>query len=87
MLEPVLGRWVTAYRQEVGAQLASYGLRADDLLDPDADKVQTPEQISSHRSLLVSAYMSERGKQGAIANEVLPDDAMLYYLDHALAYT
>jgi hypothetical protein len=41
MFEPMMDRWAKAYQKEVGAELAKYGLRVDDLLDPDADQVLT----------------------------------------------
>lgn len=40
MFEPFLERWSKAYQAEVGAELRKYGLRVDDLLDPDAHPVR-----------------------------------------------
>ena len=35
MFEPMMDRWAKAYQAEVGGELRKYGLRVDDLLDPD----------------------------------------------------
>lgn len=35
MFEPFLERWSKSYQAEVGGELRKYGLRVDDLLDPD----------------------------------------------------
>jgi len=40
MFEPFVERWSKAYQAEVGAELRKYGLRVDDLLDPDAHPVR-----------------------------------------------
>lgn len=41
MFEPFLERWSKAYQAEVGAELKKYGLRVDDLLDPDWHPVRS----------------------------------------------
>lgn len=35
-----MDRWAKAYQAEVGAELKKYGLRADDMLDPDMHPVR-----------------------------------------------
>lgn len=40
MFEPFLERWSKAYQAEVGGELRKYGLRVDDLLDPDSHPVR-----------------------------------------------
>lgn len=50
MFEPFLERWSKAYQAEVGAELKKYGLRVDDLLDPDWH----PVRAESFRKLCTS---------------------------------
>jgi len=44
MLDPLLGRMAAWYQRSVGTELRKYGLRYEDLLDPQLDLV-------SHRSV------------------------------------
>ena len=41
MFEPMMERWSKSYQAEVGKELRKYGLRVDDMLDPDWHPVRT----------------------------------------------
>jgi hypothetical protein len=43
MFEPFMERWSKSYQAEVGGELRKYGLRVDDLLDPDWHPVRLPQ--------------------------------------------
>jgi hypothetical protein len=46
MFEPMMERWSKAYQAEVGGELRKYGLRVDDLLDPDWHPVRCLNQAT-----------------------------------------
>lgn len=52
MFEPMMERWAKSYQKEVGGELRKYGLRVDDLLDPDLHPVRGRLQHTSHSSKL-----------------------------------
>ena len=72
MFEPFLERWSKAYQAEVGAELKKYGLRVDDLLDPDWHPVRSE---TSHGLCVRSVwaqlqlYVAATGQCGPVAND------------------
>ena len=47
MFEPMMERWAKSYQAEVGGELRKYGLRVDDMLDPDSHPVRSSQALSA----------------------------------------
>eukprot|EP00892_Ulva_mutabilis_P011144 jgi/Ulvmu1/8401/UM042_0108.1 len=91
MFEPFLERWSKAYQAEVGAELRKYGLRVDDLLDPDAHPNieealrRTPQDVLDARMQRHKRAMDISLKHTALPKEMQEQQTPFeYYLQDTL---
>eukprot|EP01025_Chloroclados_australasicus_P040354 TRINITY_DN4207_c0_g1_i2.p2 TRINITY_DN4207_c0_g1~~TRINITY_DN4207_c0_g1_i2.p2 ORF type:complete len:134 (-),score=15.98 TRINITY_DN4207_c0_g1_i2:330-731(-) len=77
MFEPFLQSWSKSYQKEVGAELAKYGLRVDDLLDPDSHPDieealrRTPQEVLDARMQRQKRAMDLSMKHTSMPKELL----------------